>query len=368
MHRVSFEEIDPTGFPENLPFIIDDVTLATTLNTSLKGLWSVLHNVNGQYRVFPLDNGKGKIRIIHAPSPFMKWLSTNLRYTLLEPLQEELGEHVTAYRPGRRIVDAVKRHIPACPICDRPDPWLHQTHSCPRDGSSIHLDLKNFFNSTRRAWVRGYFKSLGYGHTAASYMASLCTCVLKENPDRWGVPQGSPLSGAICNLVADSRLDPGILKYLETLNKSPRYQGSFQWVYSRYSDDLAFTCGHSLTKSEIKDFLRDICRLIRKAGYDVNIQKTRWTHRGWRKHLLGVNMNQSVNPDPYLYKKVRGILHRCSKTSLEEQSALAKELHDIDDLPSWLMGQINWIAQLNPVKGDRLKTLYQSLKTKEGDA
>jgi len=298
----------------------------------------------------------------------MKRISHRLLRTILNPLQEELGEHVTAYRKGRGIPEAVKRHIPACPVCDADKHNDVPDHPCPRNGVAVHIDLQDFFHNTKRSWVRRYFKSLGYGHEVASYLAALCTCPITEGGGLVGVPQGSPLSGALCNLVANQRLDKRILKHLATLNENPMYRGEYRWVYSRYSDDLCFTSGHNLSKAEIKAFVRDLNRIIVAAGYLVNTKKTRWSHKGWRKHLLGANMTQHLNPDPRMYKRVRGILHRCILGGLPQQTAIAAEKHGIDDLPSWLFGQIGWIGQLNPAKGVKLRTMWDKLAPQPQEA
>ena len=72
--------------------------------------------------------------------------------------------------------------------------------------------------------VRHYFTSIGYNHDVAGLLANLLTVtdfpnpnykqqVKKAPPGTWvpevfsGVPQGSPASGAICNLVADMLID-----------------------------------------------------------------------------------------------------------------------------------------------------------------
>lgn len=344
--------------------VFDDVTLACMLRTSLQSLWYTISNPRKAYTVFKIRTSATKIRTIHAPSLYMKWLGHRLLKNMLNPLQASLGDHVTAYRSGRGIPDAVRRHIPYCPVCESKKDGAVPDHPCPRSGVAIHIDLKDFFHNTKRSWIRRYFKSLGYSHDVAGYLAALCTCPITDGKGLVGVPQGSPVSGAICNLVANQRLDKVLLKHLDTLNENPMYRDEYKWVYSRYSDDLCFTSGHNLSKAEIKDFIRDINRIISSAGYLVNVKKTRWSHKGWRKHLLGANMTQHLNPDPRMYKRVRGILHRCILGNFEEQKALAAEKFGIEDLPSWLFGQIGWIGQLNPAKGAKLRSRWDALQEK----
>jgi hypothetical protein len=75
-------------------------------------------------------------------------------------------------------------------------------------------------------------------------------------------------------------------------------------------------------------------------------------------------MNQHLNPDPRMYKRVRGILHRCIKGNYEEQRLIAQEKYNIPELGTWLLGQINWIAQLNPEKGEKLRQSWKTLQEK----
>ena len=243
----------PTKIPKGLPYAIDDCSMAFHLGFRNKTMWYVLKDTAAHYEVIRIPKRKKGVRIIHAPTPMMKILLQRLHVKYLIPMQNQLGPHVTAYRKGCSARDAVAQHVPKCEICDTaPKGETPKKHKCPKRGLFIKMDLKDFFPSTTRAWIRYYFKSLGYSHTVAGMLAGLLVVQDIPNPKYkkgtkrpeyfTGVPQGSPASGAVCNLVADQKLDGPILKYVAELNEKHKLEGEWVWKYTRYSDDLSFTC------------------------------------------------------------------------------------------------------------------------------
>lgn len=357
----------PTEIPEYLPYAVDDCSLAFHLGFRNRIMWYAVLKKDEMYKVHRIPKKRGGIRLIHAPIPMFKVMLQQLLYKFLEPLQEQLGNHVTAYRPGKSAQDAVTGHIPKCPVCDG-NQKTQKKHDCPRLGTYIHMDLEDFFPNTQRTWIRHYFHDLGYSHEVASLLANLMTVndipsPYKEGEKVAGVPQGAPTSGAICNLIADQRIDTPILAFLDTLNTRMGLSGEYRWHYTRYSDDLSFTCGKTLTEEEQDQFVEDISKIIYAGGYRVNRKKTRGAFRYHRKVLLGMVFNQKTNVEKMRYLKFRAITHNCLVNGFNVEAERAEK--PTAGFKSWLRGNINYIGQVHPDRGAKLLAVYNAAEEAE---
>jgi len=366
--------IESITVPRTGVYIVDDFTLAFFIGFRNKTLWFALLNKKQNYTKHSIPKRNGKARLIHAPSDIMKAVHQGVHVRMLVPLQETLGDHVTAYRKNRSILDAVKRHIPKCDTCDSaPKGLTPKKHACPKKGAYIQMDLKDFFHSTSRAWIRNYFETQGYSFYVSGLIGNLLTVDDIPNPahfkapdlipkNRTGVPQGSPASGAICNLVADQRLDHSILKYLDQLNETHSLKGEWAWRYSRYADDMTFTCGKNPPYKEKQRIVQHLTRLIGTAGYRVNTSKTKVTSSYYQKKLLGTVFNQRPNIDVGMYLKLRAMTHNCLTQGFHTQYQRAG-FKDLTKFIQHLRGKINFVEQIHPEKGRRLKGVFNAALT-----
>ena len=360
----------PKQIPPEMPYAIDDCSTAFHLGFRNKVMWGVLIDTLAQYTVITIPKRTKGVRVIHAPDEMMKLLLKRLHVKFLVPLHNQLGKHVTAYRKGLSATDAVAQHVPKCPICDdAPKGVTPKKHTCPKRGLYIKMDLQNFFHTHTRAWIRNYFKSIGYSHSVAGILAGLLVVqdVKNVNYERdrkekgkdeaqqffTRTPQGSPASGAICNLVADQRLDGKIIEYLKTLDKKYKLEGEWVWKYTRYSDDLSITCGINPPVEERKEILKTLKAIVEEAGYLVNKKKTRIAHSYHRKTLLGMVFNEKTNYAREDYLKLRAITHNCVTHGFESQYQRAGQ-ETTESMVTWLRGMINWVNQINPERGQKL--------------
>ncbi len=361
--------------------ILDDFTLAFFMGYRNKTLWYLLHKKAEQYDVFQIPKKNGRKRTIHAPKSLMKNFLRQAHTRLLLPMQEGLGKHVTAYRPKLSIVDAVSQHIPKCPKCDSaPKGETPNKHECPKQGAYIHMDLRDFFTSTRRAWIRRFFMEEGYSFYVSGLLANLLCIDDIPNPkfrgslvhslDRRdaktvediktfsGIPQGSPASGAICNLVADKRIDWRILQYMKELNKEHKLSGSWAWRYTRYADDLSITCGKDFSRDYKKGVTEHIEKLVGQGGYRINRKKTRIASSYYRRTMLGIVFNQKTNIAREEYMRVRAMVHNCLTQGMETQFVRAGK-SDTESLITYLRGKINHIGQVHQERGNKLKEEFE---------
>ena len=355
--------------PPYAPFIFDDCSLAFFLGIRTKTLWWMMTETNKQYAQLIIKKRNGGDRIIHRPTAGMRCVSQRINHRILDPLQSVLGDHVAAYRSGMSVRDAVLQHIPPCPVCDALDmQYSPPKHECPRKGTFIKLDLKDFFSRTSRSFVRNYFKSVGYSHDVAGYLAAMTTVgnipnkrykeELKLDPDArkffYGVPQGAPSSGAVCNLVADRMIDQKILGILRRWDTRFRLEAPWNFRYTRYADDMTITCGPFLDEPTCKELLHELITTIRSTGYNVNPRKTKVSrYPTSQRRLLGMLYHRHPNYDRYQYRKLRSVVNNCKKHGFNSQFGSGK-FDTVWNFYSWLHGTVNWVNQINPNKGNKL--------------
>jgi hypothetical protein len=348
---------------EDLALIVDDYTLAHNLRTTTRMMWFAILNRKSLYTTFEIPKKTGGFRSIQAPRPYIKRILSRLYKKVLTPLHNKLGPHVTGYRSGFGTKLAVLQHIYPCELCDGAEAGkTAASHVCPRNGTYIKLDLKNFFHSTRKWWVEDYLMSVGYGAYVSDLMAELMTVPGLPHPRDAekrviGVPQGSPTSGAICNLVAAQRIDTPVMAYLAALNAESGLDSAWEWRYTRYADDIAITCGKRVHPRHRATVLREVFRLIQKSGYSVNPKKTKIKTGRKQRKLLGLVFNQKPNIERKDYLRLRATVFNCLVHGIDSQAARAG-YENPAQFASWLRGKINYVKHIHPDHGEKLYDVF----------
>ena len=119
----------------------------------------------------------------------------------------------------------------------------------------------------------------------------------KEENYKYVLPQGSPASPTITNLVCeilDRRL-AGLAK-------------RFELTYTRYADDITFS-GNRYVFSKNGAFFKELYRIIEDQQLEVNPDKTRLQKRGGRQEVTGVVVSDRVNVTREYVKEIRDILY-----------------------------------------------------------
>jgi hypothetical protein len=300
------------------------MTLAHAMGVRNRTLTGIIVNRHQMYKKWHIAKKTGGTRAIHAPSPRLKFVQTRLLSRFFTKIT--YPEHISAYVPERTTRFSAEKHC----------------------GKSILIviDLKNFFTSTRRAWVRKAIQEeFRLPFEVASAIADVVTVPIETAAGlRYVVPQGAPTSGAICNWVAHNRLDKAILKVC----------ADWKMVYTRYADDLAFSREEPVSREDTNKFIRAITKCIKKGGYEVNRKKLRVTRPGRQQRLLGMTVNQKPNIIRVHYRKLRARIHHCHHKGF---TVVAQEmqLESGEKLQSMIEGKIAYYHMINPVKAGQLK-------------
>lgn len=302
------------------------------------------------YRMYRIAKRDGSFRYIHAVTSELFRVQSFLAHEILAKVPPHSAAF--AFHSGGGIKRCAKQHCGAR--------WLFQ------------YDLSNFFYSVNEADVYGLFCQMGYRPLLAFEFARLSTTIRMPPsmsglinlvpPDRRGMPyadacnklgvlpQGSPTSPAISNLVArelDDRLEKVAVRY--------------GLVYTRYADDITLsgmTVGKDRSRGEIH---RSVIHAIRKSGFIENESKTRIAGPGSKKLVLGLLVD---GPEPRLskemYERVDTRLYACKKFGLKATADFYK-FDSAYGFYNHLAGLLSFVKDVDPLSWSRFAPRFEEI-------
>ena len=290
------------------------------------------------YRV--LSKAGGNLRLIEIPKERLKKLQRQILEGILDCVPVHRSAH--GFVKGRSIKTFTAPHVAKRVV--------------------LRMDLRDFFPSIAGARVEALFRTMGYPETVAALLAGISTNTVP--PRIWSqveagreqlqhartlyarvhLPQGAPTSPALANLCAyhlDCRL-AGLA-------------GAAGAEYTRYADDFAFSGDADFAKN-VDWFAAVAASIASEEGFAVHHRKTRVMRQGVRQYLAGIVVNQHINVMRPDYDRLKAILTNCMRSGPETQNH--------DDHPHFrahLEGRIAFLEMINPVKGQRLRSLFEQI-------
>lgn len=291
-------------------------------------------------------NRRGGVRLLEQPRPRLKALQRRVLHEIVDLVPPHDAAH--GFVPGRSV----------------------RTYAAPHVGRDavVHLDLDAFFATISAGRVFGVLRMAGYPEPVAHCLTGLSTTILPwtdrrsapqalrdediatrrrllERLSQPHLPQGSPTSPALANLVAyrfDARL-AGLAAALDAR-------------YTRYADDLAFSLAGPDAALRARRLIDVVRGVIREEGFRVNEAKTRLATRGQRQLLCGVVVNERPGVVREERDALRAILHNCKDSGPDSQNG-----GQHSDLRGHLLGRIAWVAAVNPQQGARLRAQFDQI-------
>src|SRR5690606_17442000 len=153
----------------------------------------------------------------------------------------------------------------------------------------LNIDLKDFFPNISASRVQSVFKSSYF-----NFDAPMATALTLLTTYQGKLPTGAPTSPVLSNFVC-LKLDADLKNFCETKALQ----------FTRYADDLTFSSHHQIST----DTVLDLINLIKKNGFEINDKKLRLQSSNRKQVVTGLTVNQKVNVDRKLLKKVRAMLH-----------------------------------------------------------
>jgi RNA-directed DNA polymerase len=153
----------------------------------------------------------------------------------------------------------------------------------------LNMDLKDFFHTISVKQVKKVLSSEIF-----LFNDHLSTAIALLVTYQGRLPQGAATSPVLSNFVCLS-LDER-LRFLAINNG---------WKFTRYADDLTFSGPVSFSD---EDLVR-ICEVVESEGFTMNERKTRRKGSCRKQKVTGLIVNEKVNVDRRLIRKVRAMLH-----------------------------------------------------------
>ena len=241
-------------FERGYPPLVRADMLAFMLGVSDGLIVSLSRCEDRHYRIYDVKKARGGYRRIEAPKSYLKMVQRWIYDYVLS--REELPEYVTGFVRGRGIFTNADMHVRV------------------EKKNLMVVDIKDFFPSIGQRRVFEIFRKFGYPVKASDRLARICTL-------RGRLPQGAPTSPMLANMAflpVDVRLE--------------ELARSWDCVYSRYADDIAFSGEGMFSRED----LGAVIALIEREGFRVNESKCRIVGSGGRQLLAGLVVNDSGKP------------------------------------------------------------------------
>jgi hypothetical protein len=224
-----------------------------------------LDNIETCYKVYRVRKPSGGWRTITEPNENLKQLQRNLAVSLGKDMS--VSDFAFGFRKGFGCIDAAKLHT-------RKD-WV------------LNID------------VRDFFPSISEEHLPFLGEMEKKICLF-----RGGLPQGSPCSPVISNIVM-KETDERLSKYF--LDKGV--------CFSRYADDVTLSGFGRINIQEYVDVVSDELLTI---GLKVNKRKTKFMPKYVRQSVLGIVVNDKISICKETRKNLRSALHHGNIGDKEE--------------------------------------------------
>lgn len=261
-------KVELLGLPKLTCF--EDFVRELRLNGKLV-YWLTEQDAEGKYKTFYIDKKDGTRREINAPTISVKivqrWILENILYKI------QTSQYSYGFEKGKK----------------KGSPLVYCAEKHKNNLYLLKMDLKNFYPSIKRKKIYFEFCNAGYNEEVSNLLTNVC--VVNNQ-----LPQGAVTSPYLASLIC-RQMDFRIAGYC---NKR-------DIVYTRYADDLTFSC-------DDREMLRKIYGMVKKIaedeGFSLNQKKTVFMTPKNHKEVLGVTINDGLLKAPREIKRtIRSMLH-----------------------------------------------------------
>ncbi|MBK9479665.1 MAG: RNA-directed DNA polymerase [Bacteroidetes bacterium] len=260
-------------------------TASNLVKLASVSLDTLQNNLNHpEYKHYQTKKKKGGSRLINAPTGELK------------KIQKRLNNYLQAYYLCLKPKE-VHGFVLLAPLIQQRSNIVANAEVHVGKKFVLNLDLKDFFPSITAKRVKAFFMSplFNYNEQIANALTLLCTFQGK-------LPIGAPTSPVISNFIC-LKLDADLQNFC----------AANELNYSRYADDLSFSSNSSISN----DTILDLINLITKNDFTVNYKKLRLKSSNKRQTVTGITVNEKVNVNRVLLKKIRAMLHDLTSNGLE---------------------------------------------------
>ncbi|WP_421575361.1 retron St85 family RNA-directed DNA polymerase [Stenotrophomonas maltophilia] len=267
-----------------------------------------------RYKSYTIKKKNGGVRVVSQPAREIKSLQ-NILKKIIEP-RLPFHDSIAAYRPGDSIKKNALRHSNSKYL--------------------LKMDLTNFFPSVTEDDLRMHFnKHLEPEFGAAEIEAIVHICCKSDNRERpLKLCIGAPSSPWLSNSILFD-IDCALHDATAALGVA----------YSRYADDLTFSCLKKHALSEVPEIVEKILNSAEYPRLEVNRDKTIHASRASNRTVTGIVITPQgvLSVGREMKRKVRSMHHRWVLGKLTE------------DQIEQLNGLLSFIESVEP--GFRLRLL-----------
>lgn len=265
-----------------------------------------LHPAEIEYTEYHIPKNSGGFRLISAPSDKLKEVQKKL-YDIFLRYGAYAHDAAYAYVKDRTCYTAINKH------------------RNQRTKYFYKFDLHDFFPSCTTAVLTRQLKQV---YPFCMLDDDVFNTVIHYATYKDALPQGSPLSPLLCNMV--------LLPFDWAMYYSIRH---FRGVYTRYADDILI----SLSNKTQLSFIQHIIQGHLPEGLELNTTKSRCGSIAGRNYNLGLVLNKDHNIT---------IGH---KKKMELKAKLNNFIFDFTNQRYWsiidtqvLQGELNYFRQIEP--------------------
>ena len=230
-----------------------------------------LYQINREdlYYTFYIPKEKGGYRRIDAPVDELMEALRVLKSIFESNFKPLYHTNAFAYIPKRCARDAVEKHQ------KNKSRWF------------LHTDFSNFFGSTTPAFLYSsltkifpFSQIVKYRDGDEFLRRALDLCFLNG-----GLPQGTPISPYLTNVMMIP-IDHMLAKICRERQMQDKY-----FVYTRYADDIHFSCKYHFRYTEVVDKVNEVCQRF-GAPFKIKEEKTHYGSSAGRNFILGLVLNK----------------------------------------------------------------------------
>ena len=241
-----------------------------------------------------------------------------------------------AYVPKRSAADAVKKHA------NNKSNWY------------LKIDFSNFFGSITPEFA---YKMLSEVYPFSEFARrdggrEAIQNILRLAFLNSGLPQGTPLSPLLTNIIMVA-IDHNISNGLRDMSvQSPNSEHKYDYVYTRYADDIVISNRMMFNHQEV---LRFVTRILQSYGAPmrINNEKTRFASNAGANWMLGVMLNQDYDVTVG-HKRKKQLKAALTNYAMDRRSGSLWSLEDLQHL----QGEMSYCRQIERDTIDGIVSKY----------
>jgi RNA-directed DNA polymerase len=252
---------------------------------------NLAHGASYEYKIYSIPKRSGGHRVIHHPSRRLKALQRWLLSTVIQGLP--IHPAATAYRKHRSIFQNAAVHA--------------------KSRFLLRMDLTNFFPSLTQSDLVNYVAEhvALFSDWTPLDIDVFCRLVCRNLTLTIGAPTSPALSNALC-------YEMDVLMHALCAKSGV--------AYSRYADDLFFSCDQPNVLRQIeKDVAQVVSQLKIPANIRLNPAKTRHSSKRRERRVTGIVLGSDgcIYVGRVLKRKIRALIHTVDSLDASQRASLS---------------------------------------------